>query len=242
MARLSCIMGSSMDVVYICKPGDNEELRYSIRSVVKNLPHDKIWVVGGKPNWYIGNHIPVSQNRSKYVNAKNNLRAICNSPEISESFILMNDDFYIINKIDTLPNTHGGFLLDKIRNYKINNGLDPNISVYGRMLIKTESLIYRKIKNKVINYELHVPMIMEKKKLSKIMLLDGLWRSVYGNFYNVGGIEMDDVKVYGLNSKQKSYDITNLRYDYLSSSDDSFKRIKELILDNRFRSKSVYEI
>jgi 3-dehydroquinate dehydratase len=58
----------------------------------------------------------------------------------------------------------------------------------------------------------------------------------------VGGIEMDDVKVYGLNSKQKSYDITNLRYDYLSSSDDSFKEIKKLILDNRFRSKSVYEI
>jgi hypothetical protein len=154
----------------------------------------------------------------------------------------MNDDFYIINKIDTLPNTHGGFLLDKINNYKINNGVDPNISAYGKMLIKTESLIYRKLKTKVINYELHVPMIMEKKKLSKIILLDGLWRSVYGNFYNVGGIEMDDVKVYGLNSKQKSYDITNLRYDYLSSNDDSFKEIKRLILDSRFRSKSVYEI
>ena len=62
-----------MDLVYICGPGDNEELRYSIRSAVKNLKFDNLWVVGGKPKWYVGNYLEVIQNKSKYTNARNNL-------------------------------------------------------------------------------------------------------------------------------------------------------------------------
>ncbi len=40
------------DVVYVVRPGDkNEELRYSIRSVIANLPHRKVWIAGYKPTW-----------------------------------------------------------------------------------------------------------------------------------------------------------------------------------------------
>ena len=56
-----------MHFVYICKDGENEELRYSIRSVLKNTKDAVIWVVGGKPNWYIGNYIKVIQDQNKYV-------------------------------------------------------------------------------------------------------------------------------------------------------------------------------
>ena len=81
-----------MDFVYICRSGDNEELRYSIRSVIRSFPKANIWVVGGKPVWYKGNYIIVEQNQDKYTNALNNIIAICNSKEISVSFIFMNDD------------------------------------------------------------------------------------------------------------------------------------------------------
>ncbi len=87
------------DFVYICKDGANEELKYSIRSVVESFPEANIWLVGGKPEWYTGNYIEVEQKDSKYKNAVKNLQIICLSQEISESFILMNDDFYIIKKI-----------------------------------------------------------------------------------------------------------------------------------------------
>ena len=49
-----------MDFVYICKEGVNEELKYSIRSVVESFPESNIWVVGGKPDWYTGNYIQVN--------------------------------------------------------------------------------------------------------------------------------------------------------------------------------------
>jgi len=48
-----------MDFVYICKDGVNEELKYSIRSVVESFPETNIWVVGGKPDWYTGRDISI---------------------------------------------------------------------------------------------------------------------------------------------------------------------------------------
>jgi hypothetical protein len=227
-----------MDLVYICRDGKNEELRYSIRSAVKNLKFDNLWVVGGKPNWYVGNHLEVIQNKSKYANARNNLRAICNSPEISDSFILMNDDFYIMNKVDNVPYMHGGLLDNKIKQYKSLTG-DTR---YVLMLKKTQLNLSFRLKNNVLDYELHVPMVMEKKKLLTIVELPDLWRSRYGNTFGVGGIEMDDVKVYSSGGlAKKSYDINNLKYDYLSSNSDSFEMIKDKILNIDFADKTVYE-
>lgn len=40
-----------MDLVYIVKNSEvNEDLRYSLRSVAKFVPHNKIWIVGYKPS------------------------------------------------------------------------------------------------------------------------------------------------------------------------------------------------
>ena len=227
-----------MDLVYICKSGPNEELRYSIRSAVKNLKFDNLWVVGGKPGWYVGNHLEVIQNKSKYANARNNLRAICNSSKISDSFILMNDDFYIINKVDNVPYMHGGLLADKITKYKNLTG-DTR---YVLMLKRTLLSLSRRIGKDILDYELHVPMVMEKEKLLAIIELPDLWRSRYGNTFDVGGVEMDDVKVYSFGVlTKKSYDINNLRYDYLSSNSDSFEMIKDKILNTAFPDKVIYE-
>ena len=228
-----------MDLVYICRNGENEELRYSIRSAVKNLPHDKIWVVGGKPDWYTGNYIKVSQTRSKYVNARNNLKTICASEDISDSFILMNDDFYIINKVDSVPYMYSGTLDTKI---KIREDLFTGNS-YITLLRQTLSILSRRSKNPILDYELHVPMVMEKKKLFKVLKFSGLWRSAYGNMFEVGGIKVKDVKVYNINNKfySNGYDINNLEYDYLSSEDNSFDMIKEKVLNKTFKTKSIYE-
>jgi hypothetical protein len=229
-----------MDLVYICKNGDNEELRYSIRSAIKNLTHDKIWVVGGRPDWYTGNYIEVSQTKSKYVNARNNLSAICYAEDISESFILMNDDFYIINKVESVPYMYSGTLDDKIKQREdVFSG-----NSYLALLRQTLGSLHRKKNSVILDYELHVPMVMEKKKLAKIIKLSGLWRSVYGNMFDVGGIKIRDVKVYEQRSKfyPYSYDINNLKYDYISSNDDSFKMMKDFFLEKEFSEKSNCEL
>jgi hypothetical protein len=229
-----------VDFVYICKDGSNEELRYSIRSVVESFPDSKIWVVGGKPTWYSGNYIEVNQNLSKYRNAIENLKALCNSEEISNRFVLMNDDFYIVKNIDSIKDYHGGPLLEKINLYqKLNSN-----SNYTRKLAAT----YKKIKSlgieNPLDYELHIPMVMEKEKLKQTLEhnYQFLWRSIYGNVFNVGGEQMEDVKVYVKGPLVlKSYNLKKDDHIYLSSADTSFDILFNNILKKQFSQKTKYE-
>jgi hypothetical protein len=229
-----------MDFVYICKDGFNEELKYSIRSVVESFPDSNIWVVGGKPDWYVGNYIQVNQVHTKYKNAAENLKKICSSSEISESFVLMNDDFYIIKKIDNIENYHGGYLLNKINLYQKINGN----SNYTRKLAATYKKIIGLGITDPLDYELHIPMIMEKEKLKEVLQYEDkfLWRSMYGNIFNVEGKEMQDVKVYTRGPLVfKSYNLNIDQHTYLSSADSSFDIIYDKILKVNFKQKTKFE-
>ena len=228
-----------MDFVYICRDGDNEELRYSIRSVINSFPEAKVWVVGGKPNWYVGNYIDVGQIGLKYNNAINNLNALCNSQEISDDFVLMNDDFFILKQIDTIKYFHGGSLSNKINRFKqLSRG-----SAYIKKLMVTEQTLKDYNVASPLDYELHVPMVMNKNKLKTIIDKDQncLWRSLYGNLFNVGGIETTDVKIYHSNANQSiSYKITNDSV-YASTDDITFKEVWATTLKKSFPHKTIYE-
>lgn len=81
-----------VDFIYINKDGDNEELRYSIRSVVSNYEKANVIVVGGKPSWYIGEFYPVSNVGNKFKNITECYKTICQLDHIND-FVAMNDDF-----------------------------------------------------------------------------------------------------------------------------------------------------
>jgi hypothetical protein len=218
-----------MDFVYICRDGDNEELRYSIRSVASNFPNNTIWVVGGKPDWYGGNFVPVTQSGSKQENARNNLRTVIDTPEISDNFVLMNDDFFITMKIDYLDNIYNGTLQNLI-NFKRESRASLG---YVNLLEATyEALVDAGIAEP-LNFEVHVPMRMNKDKLDKVIDYP-LWRSAYGNIHDVGGREMRDVKVSG--------DLGNgVPVPFLSTEDDTFHFVKDT-LHKMYPNKSRYEV
>jgi hypothetical protein len=228
-----------MNFVYICKPGDNEELRYSIRSVLYSFPDAKIWVVGGKPSWYSGNYIPVDQNHHKYANAISNLKAICDSSEISEEFVLMNDDFFIIKNIDRIDHFYNGLLSTKIDRYTKITGS----SMYIKKLILTRTKLIQYGIDNPLDYELHIPMVMEKEKLKHIVLKypSCLWRSMYGNIYAVGGSQMEDVKIY-INKKHsaRSNEITEHSV-FLSTEDQAFDLAFDKVLNSMFSNPTTYE-
>jgi hypothetical protein len=84
------------DVVYIARAGENEELRYSLRSLV-NIPHGRVWLVGGRPpHWYTGDRIPTPQTGLKKDISGRAMVTACLHPEISDEFLLFNDDFYVM--------------------------------------------------------------------------------------------------------------------------------------------------
>ncbi len=231
-----------MDFVYICKDGENEELRYSIRSVLYNFLGANIWVVGGKPDWYAGNYIEVIQNKkNKYENATNNLIALCNNNSISNNFILMNDDFFIVKPIKKVEYYHGGSMYERIAEYEKHMGISP----YIKKLKMTYKHLIRMNIREPLDYALHIPMPMEKDKLLYLLSTHRYphsWRSLYGNYYKVGGIEIKDVKVYENKSyKPESYDPNNLIYPFISTNDDSFEYLRNKILRKMFSRKTKLE-
>lgn len=224
-----------MDYVYICRSGDNEELRYSLRSISKNAPEGRVWLVGGKPDWYSGNFVSVRATSHKYNNARNNLHAIVGSSEISDNFVLMNDDFFVVRKVDEIKTYHGGLLSDKIKRYKS----EPGTTVYTGMLTTTYRTLRRRGVDAPLDYELHVPMPMTKEGLFMALQANCLWRSAYGNLANVGGEQTVDVKYYGSASKRTSYPLDG-DMPYLSSEDYSFSEMLPM-LENIFQNPSEYE-
>jgi hypothetical protein len=228
-----------MDFVYICRDGENEELRYSIRSVLNSFPEAKVWLVGGKPEWYSGHCVPVEQNSNKYANALKNLKFLCEHPEISNNFVLMNDDFFIIKKINSVDQFYNGLLSDKINRFTQITGS----SMYIKKLITTnKKLIDLGIKNP-IDYELHTPMPMNKTGLLDVIekYPECLWRSMFGNLYNVGGTQMDDVKIY-VNKRHlaRSNEITDNSI-YMSTEDTSLKVMLDKMLRQMLPEPSIYE-
>ena len=86
-------------------------------------------------------------------------------------------------------------------------------------------------------------MVMNKYKLKDIIREDefALWRSLYGNMYNVKGEYTLDVKIYHEESSRPvSYNITEDSI-YVSTDDRSFSGLFSSTLKKSFPNKSIYE-
>ena len=98
-----------------------------------------------------------------------------------------------------------------------------------------------------LDYAIHVPFVVNKKKLLDILDLGLSWRIIYGNLYRVGGTEVlskdgesKDVKVYLRNGVIEGAKENSLSKKFLSSQDDSFEILLPM-LNLKFPNPSIYE-
>lgn len=222
------------DVVYIYKNVGSEELKYSIRSVEKNFPYNKIVVAGDRPSDLVPDYfLAVDQNMEKCKNALNILYNIVNCSEISDDFWLFNDDFFIMKPVKRFSYYHNGSLLDLIEKYKAKFGENPYV-------IKLKNCYETLYKNNCTsyNYELHIPMLFNKYKLKQLFKdypQTSCTRSLYGNVYDVGGKDIIDVKIYDGSKPSKTAKL-------LSTTEGSFKEgIVGQFIKEQFKEMSSYE-
>lgn len=232
-----------MDIVYtLDKKCDGEELRYSLRSLV-NMPHDKVFVVGACPRWLKNViHIPTEQTGTKWQNVPRNLRAVCQDERVSANFIYMNDDFFVTDKVKTPGkelNLYNDTLQALIERAK-KNGHDNTPYIRGAW--ETNEFIKWLGVPEPKSYELHTPMVFNKKKLAKMFELKGVWdidvlhyRSLYGNLYLSGGQNTQDVKVFIRNGFPPS------KPGKFLSCDNGGFFILHNFLFTKFPEKSAYE-
>lgn len=188
-----------MDCVWVYKSvGLQQELEWSIKSV-KNIEHQNKYIVGDKPIFetdaiHIKPPIVRMAMLSPHHDVINKLN-YTTSLDISDDFILLNDDFFCM-KPSSIPIAHRGKLEDHFNNRRINDA-------YTKTLKKTLDYLKSIGIDEPLSYELHIPMVFNKEKLSQLyatiipMITHNspmLTRSLYGNIYNIGGAYMDDVK------------------------------------------------
>lgn len=230
-----------MDIVYTVRPGEvNEELRYSLRSL-KNLPHDNVIIVGYKPTWVKNaSYIPTeqwAQTGKKYHFVFNNLKKVCKSSLVSDDFIFMNDDFYILQPLEELPVYHRGTMNEVLDFYEVYGK-----GFYYRHMQDVKALLQKLGHSRAKSYELHVPMAFNKKKLLKVLEIAEEYnifnkRTLYGNIYNIGGTKIKDNKTKML----RGMDWTENDL-FLSSNDQDLKKGKLAeFLKKKFPDPCEYE-
>ncbi|MTE20275.1 hypothetical protein F0L17_14385 [Streptomyces sp. TRM43335] len=174
----------------------NQPLRYALRSWAANLPHRRVWIVGYRPTWAAGvEHIPTVQDGTKYQNTTAAVRAACEHPEVSSTFLLCNDDFFVMDPVEEMPVLHRG-PLRQVEAYYATRGNGK----YLRGLRETRDWLTSLGHTDLLSYELHVPLPVEKKAMLAVLdagaHLDVLHkRTAYGVINGLGGEQVEDVKV-----------------------------------------------
>jgi hypothetical protein len=66
---------------------------------------------------------------------------------------------------------------------------------------------------------------------------------MYGNLFDIGGTEVDDVKFHRMATRKwtKSPDLNTMDFEYLSTGDESFPEVYEYILKDMFSEPSQFE-
>lgn len=247
------------DLVYILKQSeDNPDLKMSLRSIEKYCTFRKIWIVGYKPSWLTNvEYLPTVQTGNKWKNSELNWRTACECPDISEDFILMNDDFIALREIHDWKNSLNvclGTISDEANIWKRKQR--PSRWQYGFMY--AEDLLKKCYANTDYNYEVHMPIIINRKKYLKFLNMKPIKefmetpkvlhkRSIYKNLFPEEGVSLPhkikDVKLL------LGYDLTDgyLKENWLSVFDDVIGNILKFpkvnkFLEQMFPEKSKFEV
>ena len=179
-----------VDVVYVLGTGSNwqnNEIRFSIRSLYKNLINFRnIYIIGEDPGFLKDVIIVPHPDEIGPHNADGNiirkvLRA-CQIPELSQKFLFINDDHYIIKPVSAslIPPLHKGDLRcfsDKF--FRLNP--------WRKRLMRTREILLSKNLN-AYHFDLHTPILFDKTKFPKVVKkfdyqndIGYTMKSLYGN-------------------------------------------------------------
>lgn len=227
------------DIVYFVKNApQNEELRYSLRSVEQNFPHRKVWIYGGKPNDIEPDEfVPIQQYGTKWQRVRNMLLEACKNKAITDEFFIFNDDFFVMRPIKGWRPFYDGSIYKWIVSVEGRNYDEPTeyTKELRKMIHEFERLGFD---CELKNYAIHVPMLVNKAMMLEVLLKfkSPMFRTIYGNYWQIGGVEMKDVKII-----RSTQEIDENAF-FLSSDDNAFatKRIGRYIKE-KFERKCRFE-
>lgn len=191
------------DLVYVLGKGslwNNNELRYSLRSVEKHLSGvGRVFIVGECPPFLTNvTHIKASDDKKAIpdTNIMHKIWMACSNPEISETFLFLNDDHYLLQdfEADKFPYYYHKTIVEYVKK----RGHDG----YGKRCENTQKSLENR--NKSTKYfDLHYPILYSKTAFIKHVVnaydhskKDGMiLKSLYANGLQIEGTEIQDCKI-----------------------------------------------
>lgn len=176
---------------------DNNELRYSLRSLEKNCKVDGVTIVGNCPRWLKNvQHVPFNPVDGSKINRE--YTALLGAlPYVPNEFIFMNDDFYVMEKMDEIRLYHQGTLRQMIKWAQMDNPLSDDLYTVAR---QSTLDTLQEFCREPMDYDVHTPMPLLRDAVYNCASMYTFWdnlqfRTIYGNVICAGqGEQIQDVK------------------------------------------------
>lgn len=174
---------------YIHGPDCGMELQLSIISLKKNFPGSfRVTIVGDKPKWYDGHHIPSPRfkgirdhaARMPFRDTQSKIIACANSDEINEEFVWIMDDCYMMK-----PTT-----IEEMRVPRYDPWYRVNTKTIWHQLIRHTFVALDKHGKSQLQYGTHLPHVFTKTNLLEMFSTYGfpgtllLFEILYQNTYH----------------------------------------------------------
>ncbi len=241
------------DVVYVLGKGsrwNENELRFSLRSITENLSNTgNVFIVGECPN-YLENiiHISAPDIFNPAVNADGNITtkilAACEYDRISDTFLFINDDHLVIKpmNIANVPPFHKGQMDTYPDDYW-------NFNHWCKRLELTKDVLLSK-QLPCFNFDCHTPILIDKDKFKTIVAgfdyktgIGFTTKSIYGNsvLANEGVYLTDQKKTIFKHYKLQEIKERILPAQFLSFNDQGLNDSLKWWLIENFPNKCKYE-
>lgn len=238
-----------MDLVYIVgtdKVHDHLELRYSLRSMQKHLDNISNVIIVGECPAFLQNvfHVAVPD-PYKYNGARNiyeKILAACNNIEVSPTFLLCSDDYFLTQDFITneFPYYYNGTL--EVETARLSPTSDYKVYIDATLQLLKEWNLPTKY------FNVHAPMVVDKELFSMIMpefdwtkKKGYISKSLYCNAAGIAGVQGADIKIHtpktitAINRKIKDV-------PYFSTNEHSINDPMKSILQDLYPDRSKWEV
>ena len=231
------------DIVYFVKDvAENEELRYSLRSVEENWRYKNVWFCGECPKGLKPDKLMAVKQvgLNKWEKVRNMIKQVCENDNISEDFWLFNDDFFVLKPMPVnVEPPYNGRLVPYVDGIEKRTGSANEYTIRLREAAKV-------LKDKgfdTLNYEVHKPILINRKKALEVLDYFSntpAFRSLYGNYWKIGGEDKHDMKIRIMHYNRM--DAVRYAWDFVSTCDTSFADGEVgMFIREKFNKKSRFE-